>query len=130
LIIRGICCLRPGISKVSENIRVVSVVGRFLEHSRIFYFRNSGNEEIYIGSADMMPRNLDRRVEVLVPIEDPGLSAFIREELLTTTLSDLAKSRFMQSDGNYIRHQEEEQSLLFDCQQYFIDENAGSWTER
>lgn len=130
LIIRGICCLRPGIKGISENIRVVSVVGRFLEHSRVLFFRNGGHEQIYIGSADMMPRNLDRRVEVLVPIEDPGLASFIREELLATTLADRAKSRIMQPDGSYVRYQNEDPSDVLSCQQFFIEKNIESWSDR
>src|SRR6266516_2087061 len=88
LIVRGICCLRPGIAGVSENIRVRSLVGRFLEHSRIFYFGNGGNEEIYLGSADLMQRNLDGRVEALFPIEDPVLRTIILEQLLKRELED------------------------------------------
>ncbi len=104
LIVRGICCLRPDIPKISENIRVISIVGRFLEHSRIYYFHNGGDEEIFIGSADMMPRNLDRRVEVLTPVEDPRLARFLREEVLTTYLADNIKARYMQADGSYVRN--------------------------
>ena len=80
---RGICCLRPGIPGVSENIRVTSIVGRFLEHSRIYYFRNGGEEEIYLGSADLMPRNLNRRVEMLFPLEDKALIQHVKNDLLS-----------------------------------------------
>ncbi|KAA3642881.1 MAG: polyphosphate kinase 1 [Chloroflexi bacterium] len=103
LIVRGICCLRPGIKGISENIRVVSVVGRFLEHSRIYYFHNAGKPEIYMGSADMMPRNLDKRVEVLYPVTDPDAIADIRANVLDVYLTDGLKARWMQSDGNYER---------------------------
>jgi polyphosphate kinase len=103
LLVRGICCLRPGIPGVSENIRVVSIVGRFLEHSRIFYFRNGGKEEVFLGSADLMPRNLDRRVEVLYPIEDPRLIRQVRDEILHTYLADRVKAREMKPDGTYFR---------------------------
>lgn len=103
LLVRGICCLRPGIPGVSENIRVTSIVGRFLEHSRIFYFRNGGKEEIYLGSADLMPRNLNRRVEILFPVEDPELRDRIRDGILTEYLLDNVKARRMQSDGTYKR---------------------------
>ena len=102
LIIRGICCLRPGIPGVSENIRVTSIIGRFLEHSRVFYFHNGGSDRYYIGSADWMPRNLDRRVEALVPIEDPT----IRQELdsiLEICLKDNRQAWEMQPDGTYIQ---------------------------
>jgi polyphosphate kinase len=103
LLVRGICCLRPGIPGVSENIRVTSIVGRFLEHSRIFYFRNGGKEEIYLGSADLMPRNLNRRVEIMFPVEDPDLRDRIRDSILTEYLLDNVKARRMQPDGTYRR---------------------------
>ena len=97
LLVRGICCLRPGIEGVSENIRVASIVGRFLEHSRIYYFRNGGHEEIYAGSADLMGRNLNRRVEVLFPVEDPKLIARLRDEILAQYLADNRNARHMLS---------------------------------
>ncbi len=103
LIVRGMCCLRPGVPGVSENIRVTSIVGRFLEHSRIYYFRNAGDEEIYLGSADVRSRNLDRRVEILFPIEDPQLVKHIRDDILKVYLSDNVKARVMQPDGSYAR---------------------------
>ncbi len=103
LLVRGTCCLRPGIPGVSENIRVTSIVGRFLEHSRIFYFRNGGDEEIYIGSADLMPRNLNRRVELVFPIEDAEIRERIRNEILASYLLDNVKARHMMADGSYKR---------------------------
>ncbi|MBV9253780.1 MAG: RNA degradosome polyphosphate kinase, partial [Actinobacteria bacterium] len=87
LVVRGVCCLRPGVPGLSDNIRVRSIVGRYLEHSRIYYFANRGNAEYYIASADMMPRNLDSRVEVIVPVADPDLQARL-EEVLTANLDD------------------------------------------
>jgi len=101
LVTRGICSLRPGIKDLSENIRVVSILGRFLEHSRIYYFHNGGNEKILMGSADLMPRNLNRRVEVLFPIEDPRLVRYIRENILKVYLMDNTKARLMYPDGSY-----------------------------
>jgi polyphosphate kinase len=103
LLVRGICCLKPGVAGVSENIRVTSIVGRFLEHSRIFYFRNGGKEEIYLGSADFMPRNLNRRVELLFPLEDPDLRDRVRDDILSVYLLDNVKARRMQPDGSYKR---------------------------
>ena len=103
LIVRGICCLRPGIPGVSENIRVISIVGRFLEHSRIFDFANNGKPQVYLGSADWMPRNLHRRVEVCFPIEDPILQSQIIDEMLPAFLEDRVKARELQSDGSYLR---------------------------
>jgi polyphosphate kinase len=103
LIIRGMCSLRPGIKGLSENIRVISIVGRFLEHSRIYYFGNGGQEEIFLGSADLMPRNLNQRVEVLFPVEDSRLINHIRENILNTLLADNVKARVMNPDGSYRR---------------------------
>lgn len=112
LIVRGTCSLRPGVEGVSDNIRVISIIGRFLEHSRIFYFHNNGKEEIYIGSADWMGRNLSRRVEAIAPIEDPILVKQL-QEILGIMLSDNQQSWQLQSDGTYIRHicQKEEKEL-------------------
>ncbi len=103
LIVRGICCLRPGLRGVSENIRVISVVGRFLEHSRIFYFANNGKPNVYLGSADWMPRNFYRRVEVCFPVEDPVLRNQIIDEMLPAFLNDRIKARELQPDGSYLR---------------------------
>ena len=102
LIIRGICCLRPGLPKISENIRVISIIGRFLEHSRIFYFHNNGEEEIYIGSADWMTRNLSRRVEAVTPIESPEIFRDL-QEILGVMLADNRKAWELQSDGSSIQ---------------------------
>lgn len=118
LIIRGICMLRPGVPGLSENIRVRSVVGRFLEHSRAFYFENSGEAEIYIGSADWMYRNLNRRVEVVCPIEDPKLRAYLKDEVLTAYLRDNVNARELQPDGSYHRVQPGDEEP-FDSQMYF-----------
>ena len=103
LLVRGFCCLRPGLPGVSENIRVTSIVGRFLEHSRIYYFRNGGAEEIYLGSADMMPRNLSRRVEVVFPVEAPKLVRRLKDEILATYLADEVDAWYLRSDGSYTR---------------------------
>lgn len=102
LIVRGICCLRPGIAGISDHIRVMSIVGRFLEHSRIFYFENAGSEELYFGSADWMPRNFDRRVEVIAQIEDMRLHPRVRS-LLATCLADNRQAWDLGPDGTYIQ---------------------------
>jgi len=102
LIIRGICCLRPGLPGISDNIKVISVVGRFLEHSRIFYFHNNGEPDLYTGSADLMPRNIDRRVEVLFPVEDPELRQHIVDNILHVYLKDTEKGHLLQADGRYL----------------------------
>ncbi len=103
LIIRGICCLRPGVPGVSENITVRSIIDRYLEHSRIFYFHNDGNEEIYCGSADWMPRNFFRRIETVFPVLDQDLKKRLRDEILGICLRDNTKARLMKSDGCYAR---------------------------
>ena len=103
LIVRGICALRPGVRGVSDHIRVRSIVGRFLEHSRIFYFSNAGEEEIYMGSADWMPRNLYERVEVLVPLRDEMLRERVRHEILDAYLADNRKARILLKDATYLR---------------------------
>jgi len=103
LIVRGLCVLRPGVKGLSDHIRVRSVVGRFLEHSRIFHFDNGGNSEVYLGSADWMPRNLFERCEVVFPVRDPLAIARIHNEILPAYLADTVKSRIQQSDGSYIR---------------------------
>jgi polyphosphate kinase len=103
LIVRGICCLRPGIPGLSENIRVASIVGRFLEHSRVFWFGNDGNPEVYLSSADLMGRNLDRRVELMFPVEDPFLAEGIRNEVLDLATRDTMRARILKPDGTYVR---------------------------
>ena len=102
LIVRGMCCLRPGVPGVSENIKVFSVVGRFLEHSRIYYFRNGGNEQIYLGSADLMPRNINSRVEVLFPVQDQRFIHYLRDDVLATYLISNVKTRLLNPDGSYV----------------------------
>jgi polyphosphate kinase len=103
LVVRGICCLRPGVPGVSDNIRVVSIVGRFLEHSRIFYFGNGGDSKVFLGSADWMPRNLFRRVEVVFPILDPHIKKRITDIIIPAYLKDCVKARVLGSDGVYQR---------------------------
>lgn len=119
LIVRGICMLRPGVPGLSENIRVRSIVGRFLEHSRILYFRNDGAEEVYIGSADWMSRNLNRRVEVVCPVKDPKLQAFLIDEVLQAYLKDNVKARLLQGDGSHERARPAPGEETFDSQMHF-----------
>jgi len=119
LIVRGICCLRPGVPGLSENISVRSIVGRFLEHSRVYSFANGGNLEVYLGSADLMQRNLDRRVETLFPIEDAAMAAHIRNDLLEAYLQDTARARILQPDGSYVRARPNDGAAPFDCQANF-----------
>ncbi len=123
LIIRGICTLRPGIPGLSDNIRVRSIVGRLLEHSRVYYFANGGNEEAFIGSSDWMPRNLDRRVEVLTPITDPHLRSFIKNNYLEPYLRDNVKARELRADGHYARLTPREGEKPFNSQESFEGES-------
>ena len=129
LIIRGICCLRPGVAGVSENITVRSIVDRYLEHSRIFYFHNDGNEEIYCGSADWMPRNFFRRIETVFPILDTDLKKRLRDEILDTYLRDNSKARLMKSDGCYHRARRRANEKPRRAQQILMQKAADENTE-
>lgn len=124
LIVRGICCLRPGLPGISENIRVISVVGRFLEHSRIYYFRNGGNEQIYLGSADLMPRNINRRVEVLFPVEDRSIIQYLRNDVLGTYLIANTKARGMKPDGTYVYLEPGSDEPAINTQEELINQRA------
>jgi polyphosphate kinase len=120
LLVRGVCTLRPGVPGLSDTITVTSIVGRFLEHSRIFYFLNGGEEDIYIGSADWMQRNLDRRVELVAPIEDPRIKKHLKEEVLDVCLKDNVKARRLGPDGSYERVRPREGEETVDSQSHFI----------
>jgi len=122
LIVRGICMLRPGIPGLSENIRVRSVVGRFLEHSRVFWFANGGEDELYIGSADWMTRNLKHRIEVVAPVTDPSAKRYLRDVLLDTYVGDNTKARELQPDGRYAPVAGGAQAL--NSQEYFMSRSA------
>ncbi len=124
--VRGICCLKPGVKRVSENITVTSVVGRFLEHTRIYYFRNGGDEEIYLGSADLMPRNLDGRVETLFPITDEAIRAAVRDDVLLRHLNDNRQSRKLLPSGEYERLAVASGQQPLDSQAELLAE-PGSW---
>lgn len=124
--VRGICCLRPGVPGVSDNIAVTSIVGRFLEHPRIFYFRNGGDEEILLGSADLMPRNLDRRVETFFPVEDPQLRDALRDHILDVHLKDNVQARCLLPDGSYQRVHPQDGEAELNSQLWMI-EHRGIW---
>ena len=126
--IRGICCLRPGIKGLSDNINVTSIVGRFLEHARIFYFHNGGDTEILLGSADLMPRNLDRRVELLFPVEDAELRRALKEYILDVHLRDTAKARHLLPSGEYERVRPASGDEPFSSQEWLIA-HRGIWNE-
>jgi polyphosphate kinase len=124
LIVRGVCSLRPGVPGVSETIRVRSILGRFLEHSRIYYFHNGGDELVYTGSADLMPRNLNRRVEVLFPLEDQALVRRVRDRILQKQLEDEAGARIMQPDGSYTEPFRNDGKRLPSSQAWFLKYEA------
>ncbi|RLD00569.1 MAG: polyphosphate kinase 1 [Chloroflexi bacterium] len=126
--VRGICCLRPGVPGQSENITVTSIVGRFLEHPRIYYFRNGGEGEILMGSADLMPRNLDRRVEQLFPVQDPDLRDSVYHHILSVHLKDNLQARRLLPDGSYERVQPQEGEPELNSQLWMI-EHRGLWNE-
>lgn len=121
MIVRGVCCLRPGIPGISDTVSVRSIVGRFLEHSRLYYFLNGGDEEIYIGSADLMERNLDRRVEVLCPVADSGIKRHLRDTVLEALLSDTERAWQLQTDGSYLRATAPEGASPLNSQQFLLD---------
>jgi polyphosphate kinase len=124
--VRGICCLRPQVPGFSENITVTSIVGRFLEHARIYYFRNGGSEEVYLGSADLMPRNLDKRVEILFPVEDPATRTAIIGSILPMQLNDNVKIRILNADGTYSRYDPGLAKERINAQDWLV-EHRGIW---
>ena len=127
--VRGICCLVPGLPGISENITVTSIVGRFLEHPRIFYFRNGGSEEVLLGSADLMPRNLDRRVEILFPVHDPAIRESIIHTVLSVCLKDTVNRRQLQPDGTYSRLVPAKGEAPCDSQSWLLS-HKGGWHEK
>jgi len=127
--VRGICCLKPNLPGISENIRVISIVGRFLEHSRIYYFENNGNPKIFLSSADLMPRNLNRRVEILFPIEDPDLKNKIIH-ILDVIFRDNHNARLLLTDGKYIRLTPKKNEPRFSSQRYFREEILKEFEEK
>jgi polyphosphate kinase len=121
LIVRGVCMLRPGVEGLSENITVRNIIGRFLEHSRVFYFANGGEEEVYIGSADWMARNLKYRIEVVAPVTNPALQHYLKHVLLAAYLRDNVKARELNPDGSYVKVSMELGEKPFDSQRFFMN---------
>jgi polyphosphate kinase len=128
LIVRGVCMLRPGVAGLSETITVRSVVGRFLEHSRVFYFANGGSAELYIGSADLMSRNLKHRIEVVTPVHDAALKSYLKDVVLDMYFRDNVKARALRPDGAYERVPESERSEKFDSQAFFMGQAESHWS--
>jgi len=130
LIVRGISCLRPGIKGLSENIQLISIVGRFLEHARAYYFENGGDPQLYLGSADLMPRNLDRRVEVVFPVENPEIRNHIVNDILEVQLADNVQARRLLPDGSYERIHPEPRKKRIDSQAIFMQGESAISTRR
>ncbi len=126
LLVRGMCCLRPGLKGVSDNIKVISIVGRYLEHSRVFYFHNNGKEEMYMGSADLMRRNQDHRVEVVFPVESEEHIEYLRHGMLATYFCDNVRARVMKPDGTYVRLNPPSENKAVDIQEWLMKNNFGT----
>jgi len=120
--VRGICALRPGVPGVSDNITVTSIVGRYLEHARVYYFGNGGEPEIFVGSADLMPRNLNRRVEALYPVESPDIQRIVMEKIFKIHLADNVQARYLRADGTYKRRRPAEGELPINSQMRMIEQ--------
>jgi polyphosphate kinase len=130
LLVRSMCCLRPGIKGVSDNVKVVSIVGRYLEHSRLYYFYNDGVDEIYMGSADLMPRNLNHRVEVVFPVADTEQVRYLRDEVLEMYLHDNTRARVLQEDGTYLRLQPSSEEKAVDVQEALMKKSREKDTKK
>jgi polyphosphate kinase len=125
LIVRGPCRLRPGVPGLSDGTKVRSIVGRFLEHSRAWWFRNGGDEDVYVGSADVMPRNFTRRVEVVAPVTSDALKRRIRDEVLGVYLADNVQARVLLHDGAYVRYRPLAGAPAIDSQSFFLQRRWG-----
>jgi polyphosphate kinase len=130
LLVRSMCCMKPGIKDVSENINVLSIVGRYLEHSRLYYFCNDGAEEIYMGSADLMPRNLDHRVEVVFPVESAEHVRYLRDKILDVYLNDNRRARLMREDGTYLRLQPASEEQAVDVQEFLMKNSKAKQSKK
>jgi polyphosphate kinase len=124
--VRGMCALRPGVPGISDNIRVTSIISRFLEHSRIYYFHNGGDAEVLLGSSDMMPRNLDRRVEILFPVRDERVRSALVNDILELHLRDNVKARQLLPDGRWVKVQRKEGEPTVNSQEWLLA-HRGEW---